>query len=216
MYACTACFNCTEYSNVCFCVCVCVCASLVVYLPVCICVCMYCRRLILQQRFDLPVCPSLCLSVRVRVLFFTRIPFHCQFAVCLSVRLQGKKVSNHDECVRTPALTAYLLQSALSKSPVGQTITGVTVPASILAQAAASTGTIITTSQMPSYFKNSEPREYNLPDMERCMYICRLGCETGDEIPAVNGLPALPIERPRVCKKQCLQHCGFGRPFVPR
>mmetsp|Transcript_66378 Transcript_66378/g.163543 ORF Transcript_66378/g.163543 Transcript_66378/m.163543 type:complete len:3114 (+) Transcript_66378:219-9560(+) len=103
----------------------------------------------------------------------------------------------------------------LTKSSSGFAVTGISVSAAVLAKASQSTGTIISTSTSPSYFTNSEPVSYTLPNMERCMYKCRLECETGNEVPSVNGLPALPLERPRVCKKQCLSHCGFGRPFIP-
>jgi hypothetical protein len=50
--------------------------------------------------------------------------------------------------------------------------------------------------------------------MERCLSKCRRMCETGNEVPAIDGYPVLAIERPRVCKTQCMNHCGFGRPIV--
>ena len=50
--------------------------------------------------------------------------------------------------------------------------------------------------------------------MERCLSKCRRMCETGSEVPAIDGYPVLAIERPRVCKTQCMNHCGFGRPIV--
>ena len=50
--------------------------------------------------------------------------------------------------------------------------------------------------------------------MERCLRKCRQMCETGNEVPAIDGYPVLAIERPRVCKTQCMNHCGFARPIV--
>jgi hypothetical protein len=106
--------------------------------------------------------------------------------------------------------------SVLLSGAVTSAVTGVAVAASILEAAAAEVGATVTAEEkVPDYFKQSEPLDYTLPNMEQCMYTCRLLCETGNEIPSVNGYPALPLERPRVCKSQCMTHCGFGRPFVP-
>ena len=106
--------------------------------------------------------------------------------------------------------------SVLLSGSVTSAVTGVAVAASILEAAAAEVGaTVSAEAKVPDYFKQSEPLDYTLPNMELCMYTCRLLCETGNEIPSVNGFPALPLERPRICKSQCMTHCGFGRPFVP-
>jgi len=123
----------------------------------------------------------------------------------------------------TPAAAAAIVAeqaadptSALLTGAVTSATTGVSVPAAVLEAAAAAASSVVTaTVTVPEYFKQSEPREYTLPNMEQCMYTCRLLCETGNEVPAVNGFPALPLERPRVCKSQCMTHCGFGRPFTP-
>jgi len=123
----------------------------------------------------------------------------------------------------TPAAAAAIVAeqaadptSALLTGTVTSATTGVSVPAAVLeAAAAAASSTVTATLTVPNYFKESEPREYTLPNMEQCMYTCRLLCETGNEVPSVNGYPALPLERPRICKSQCMTHCGFGRPFVP-
>lgn len=106
--------------------------------------------------------------------------------------------------------------SVLLSGAVTSAVTGVAVAASILEAAAAEVGSTVTAeAKVPDYFKQSEPLDYTLPNMEECMYKCRLLCETGNEIPSVNGYPALPLERPRICKSQCMTHCGFARPFVP-
>jgi len=123
----------------------------------------------------------------------------------------------------TPAAAAAIVAeqaanpaSALLSGVVTSATTGVSVPAAVLeAAAAAASSTVTAALTVPEYFKQSEPREYTLPNMEQCMYTCRLLCETGNEVPSVNGFPALPLERPRICKSQCMTHCGFGRPFTP-
>jgi len=121
----------------------------------------------------------------------------------------------------TPAQVASVIAaqaadptSALLTGSVTSAVTGVSVAASVLEAAAQATGTIITTSTQPDYFTKSEPADYTLPNMERCLSRCRRLCETGNEVPSIDGYPVLAIERPRVCKTQCMAHCGFGRPIV--
>ena len=105
--------------------------------------------------------------------------------------------------------TSTLLSGSVTKGT-----TGVAVAASVLEAAAATTGTKITTTTTPEYFKLSEPVDYTLFNMEQCLSKCRRLCELGNEVPSIDGYPVLPIERPRVCKTQCMSHCGFGRPIV--
>jgi len=112
------------------------------------------------------------------------------------------------EIVKQAADPTSLLLSGTTTSAV----VGVTVSAAILAEAAATTGTLISTSTKPTYFTESEPKTYTLPDMELCYRKCRYMCETGNEIPAVNGVPVRAQQRSSVCSVQCLNHCGFGRP----
>jgi len=121
----------------------------------------------------------------------------------------------------TPAQVASIIAtqaadptSTLLTGSVTSAVTGVSVAASVLEAAAQTTGTIITTSTQPDYFAKSEPADYTLPNMERCLSRCRRLCETGNEIPTIDGYPVLAIERPRICKTQCMAHCGFGRPIV--
>jgi len=121
----------------------------------------------------------------------------------------------------TPAQVAAVIAqqaadptSALLTGSVTSGVTGVSVAASVLESAAQATGTIISTTTQPNYFTASEPKDYTLPNMERCLSRCRRLCETGNEVPSIDGYPVLAIERPRVCKTQCMSHCGFGRPIV--
>jgi len=105
--------------------------------------------------------------------------------------------------------------SALLTGSTTGSVTGVAVAASVLEAAAAATGTTITTTTTPDYKRLSEPKEYTLADMEQCLYTCRLLCETGNEVPSVDGFPVLPDERPIVCTSECMTHCGYGRKFTP-
>ena len=68
----------------------------------------------------------------------------------------------------------------------------------VLEQAAATSGTKISTTSRPSYFALCEPRSYSAFDMEMCYDCCTFKCETGKEFPAVNGVPV------RVCLSVCL------------
>ena len=76
-------------------------------------------------------------------------------------------------------------------------------------QAAKATGTRISTSQMPHYFKDSEPVDYTPRNMEKCVFKCRYMCETGNEIPSVNGIPVrLPCSA-HVLRLPCSAHVLF-------
>jgi len=120
---------------------------------------------------------------------------------------------------QTPAqIAANIAQQAtdptslLLSGSVTSGVTGVTVPPGVIAAAAAAAGATATATAQPSYFTQCVPRTFKSFDMETCFDCCTLKCETGNEIPAVGGVPVQAGYRAQACQTQCLNHCGYNIP----
>jgi hypothetical protein len=126
----------------------------------------------------------------------------------------------HFSCNNVVQVAATIAQQAadpnslLRTGSITSAVTGVSVSQDILQQAAVAAGTTAQATAKPSYFRLCEPKSYHAFDMEMCYDCCSFKCETGNEVPAVNGLPvsacAYPVHWSGVCMIafDCLHVCA--------